>query len=396
VCPVCIDDRQRCDYWAKMGECEKNKKWMEYFCAASCKTCGECSDQNRKCFAWALRGECINNPSYMHRYCACSCLKCSKGLLGSNGKMAMLQPVTSPAPTNKPTQPTNKPVTPTNQPTTKPTKSSLHLNPDICGRRNAPIGISKRIVGGVDAKLQDWPWIGNLRQKSNPKKMCGLSIINQQYVLTAAHCLGMWGYPDKNDYQVRIGESHIGAMQTEASERIYDVEDIILHERYDISTFDNDIALLKIKGKIQYGSAAKPICLPKQGHEFSHSRKCYLAGWGHEKDGGELTKALQEVEMPLIDDDTCEEAFPDSNDQVTVNMICAGHKEGGFDACQGDSGGPLVCDIDGVFYQAGIVSWGEGCGRKDKYGVFTEVSNYRNWIEKSIDTIENAGKEENL
>ena len=127
----------------------------------------------------------------------------------------MLQPVTSPAPTNKPTQPTNKPVTPTNRPTTKPTKSSLHLNPDICGRRNAPIGISKRIVGGVDAKLQDWPWIGNLRQKSNPKKMCGLSIINQQYVLTAAHCLGMWGYPDKNDYQVRIGESHIGAMQTE-------------------------------------------------------------------------------------------------------------------------------------------------------------------------------------
>ena len=75
------------------------------------------------------------------------------------------------------------------------------------------------------------------------------------------------------------------------------MEAIILHERYDISTFDHDIALLKIKGKIQYGSAAKPICLPKQGHEFSHSRKCYLAGWGHEKDGGELTKALQEVEV---------------------------------------------------------------------------------------------------
>ncbi|MEE6525832.1 hypothetical protein FKM82_026094 [Ascaphus truei] len=97
-------------------------------------------------------------------------------------------------------------------------------------------------------------------------------------------------------------------------------------------------------------------------------------------------KTLQEVHMPLIDAKTCDNLYhiqSDVRSNVTIiqdDMICAGYKSGVKDSCQGDSGGPLVCIQDGYWLLAGLVSFGEGCGNKNRPGVYMRLAAYADWI----------------
>jgi len=109
----------------------------------------------------------------------------------------------------------------------------------------------------------------------------------------------------------------------------------------------------------------------------------YLVGWGRLKEGGKKATVLQEAKVPIINRQTCWKALS-LYGVFTSNMICAGYKKGGIDACQGDSGGPLVYRNGGRFELAGIVSWGSGCGDAEKYGVYTRVDKYVNWIKANI------------
>ena len=102
-------------------------------------------------------------------------------------------------------------------------------------------------------------------------------------------------------------------------------------------------------------------------------------GWGRTTEGGGPgATILQEVEVPMITTEKCQSLYPDSN--VTDDMLCAAFDEGGKDACQGDSGGPYYKCIEKRLVHVGIVSWGEGCARPGKPGVYTKVSQYLDWI----------------
>ncbi|KAG8545723.1 hypothetical protein GDO81_020436 [Engystomops pustulosus] len=93
---------------------------------------------------------------------------------------------------------------------------------------------------------------------------------------------------------------------------------------------------------------------------------------------------------PIIDRATCDKyyhvgSYTSSSVSIILDdMICAGYQDGGKDSCQGDSGGPLVCKVKGAWYQAGIVSWGDGCAISYRPGVYTRTTAYQSWIQGYI------------
>lgn len=89
------------------------------------------------------------------------------------------------------------------------------------------------------------------------------------------------------------------------------------------------------------------------------------------------------LQVPIVKTSTCREVYEDYF--ITENMFCAGYRKGRIDSCAGDSGGPLLCPVGDRWTIFGITSFGEGCGKRGKYGIYTKVPNYVSWIERVID-----------
>ena len=144
---------------------------------------------------------------------------------------------------------------------------------------------------------------------------------------------------------------------------------------------DYDYALIQLSGDSKF----RPIDLNRVEIAIPTGQDQYnvwTSGWGTTSEGSyTLPKILNKVEIPLVTTEACNAADVYSGD-ITDRMICAGLKDGGKDSCQGDSGGPLfVKQTSGDFTLIGIVSWGEGCARPNKYGVYTKVNVMTNWID---------------
>ncbi|KAK4832800.1 hypothetical protein QYF61_025668 [Mycteria americana] len=92
-----------------------------------------------------------------------------------------------------------------------------------------------------------------------------------------------------------------------------------------------------------------------------------------------LSLVMKVLQIPYVDRDTCKLAL---RSLVTENMFCAGYDTDGKDVCRGDGGGPHVTKYNGTYFVTGIISWGEGCGRRGKYGLYTNLSKFLPWGEK--------------
>uniref|UniRef100_A0A7M4DVQ1 Transmembrane serine protease 13 n=1 Tax=Crocodylus porosus TaxID=8502 RepID=A0A7M4DVQ1_CROPO len=250
-----------------------------------------------------------------------------------------------------------------------PTGKYVSLRCTSCGQRT-----SSRIIGGTEAPVSRWPWQASLQY--GPVHICGGTIIDARWVLTAAHCFFIVKILD--DWKVYVGSSDL-RQRTEG----ISVSRIIINTNYSDDQDDYDIALMKLSRPLTLSAQVRPACLPMYGQKFLASRSCFITGFGKTKEKN-TTPRLREAEVKLIDYRIC-----NSNDvyegYLTPRMMCAGYLEGGRDSCQGDSGGPLVCEDNGRWYLAGVTSWGTGCGQPKKPGVYTQVTRFLSWIHSKME-----------
>ena len=229
------------------------------------------------------------------------------------------------------------------------------------------------IVGGQDAVAHEFPFQASIQYKTG-EHFCGGSLIRPNWVLTAAHCMDI----PKERMQVVMGLHD--RTKTEGAET-FEVADIIIHHKYS-SALEYDIALIELKGN----SKLTPIALNETELRISPVKPAmvWVSGWGMLRGGGiKLPTILQKVELPLVTHEECN--APASYDgEVKDHMICAGFKQGGKDSCQCDSGGPLFLKTENGFSLVGIVSFGDGCARPNKYGVYSKVNYFTSWVAQQI------------
>ncbi|XP_073685216.1 coagulation factor IXb [Garra rufa] len=233
-----------------------------------------------------------------------------------------------------------------------------------------------RIVGGNEATPGEIPWQVVFMEKVNKIAFCGGSLLSEQWVITAAHCVdGKVG-----SFFIRVGEHDVS--KNEGRESDHGIAEYHIHPRYNSqrSLYNHDIALLKLKGPVKFSDYALSICLGSKDFTENLLRSAensLVSGWGRLRYGGMESKTLQKVELPYVDRTECKGS---STDTISRFMFCAGYSTVRKDSCQGDSGGPHATRYQNTWFLTGIVSWGEECAKEGKYGIYTRISRYMYWI----------------
>ncbi|GFY73921.1 proclotting enzyme, partial [Trichonephila inaurata madagascariensis] len=260
------------------------------------------------------------------------------------------------------------------------TESAENTSRDIVEEFKQPqegcgLAASTRIVGGTVSVPHEWSWMVALLRRN--RFFCGGVIINDWYVLTAAHCiLGV----RLKDLKVRLGEYNFNEKNSHQED--IPVAEIKRHALFVTLTFQHDIALLKLRRRIEYTKFIGSICLPNPGRGTFSDMNATVVGWGTVSFGGKASPVLRQVTIPVWDNDECDKVY--RFERITESFLCAGSPENGEDACQGDSGGPLMTINEGRWEVIGIVSWGRRCGDPTFPGVYTRVTTYLDWINENM------------
>jgi len=276
-------------------------------------------------------------------------------------------PVTSPGPT------------PT--PTTQPPVSSE------CGVSRT----KTRIVGGTVAAQGAWPWsviLGRQRFGGGFQVMCGGTLIDEDTILTAAHCFDPIPGGSGINY-VRLGDHDISTTSDGATPVDISVGRSIQHPGWNSNTLDNDIAIVKLSRSVTYSRNIKPACLPDkyQGQDLASlltSPAPVVVGWGSTSTGGGSSNQLRQANVPMVTQQTCSDAYS-AITRVTIGdtKICAG--DGTRDTCNGDSGGAMLAShVGNTWAVVGVTSFGVDCARPDFPGVYTRVDKYLPWIRQNM------------
>ncbi|XP_045488889.1 chymotrypsin-2-like [Pieris rapae] len=236
-----------------------------------------------------------------------------------------------------------------------------------------------RIIGGKDATpgMANYQISIRVHNRNREWHSCGGSILNEEYVLTAAHCV----YQKNMNYMSIV----VGTHTIDKGGDRYHIKKMIPHEKYDMDTIKNDIAVVQIDGKIKYSEKIQPIELLKEMAPIG--KKCLLTGWGYVNyRRSTVPNNLQMLEFETISNDDCTKQLKPPYPKlvpVDAGQLCV-KRPNNKGACHGDSGGPLVIqDEKNKTVQIGVVSWGVPCG-KNFPDVFASVHGYYDWIQSKI------------
>jgi len=246
-----------------------------------------------------------------------------------------------------------------------------------CGKNENAVQFTwdYRIVGGNRATNNSYPWTVPLFNYEG--QFCGATIINENFLVTAAHCLSyenaesVWGYLGTNDLN-------------DQSNRV-NFTRIISHPDYDTFTAYADIALLETSRPIDFNGEVSPICIPSPEDVLEDDEICLAVGWGALFRDGPFPDVLHQVRLPIVNSETCALRYQVDDFELPNNTFCAGDIEkGGVDSCQGDSGGAMLCLRGNSWVQYGVISVGSGCADAKFPGIYTDMRYYFNWIQNSM------------
>lgn len=270
-------------------------------------------------------------------------------------------------------------------------------NPMVCCEANIPstqvcgVDGGDRIHGGTATDIDEFPWVALLEYTTKKGKnfYCGGVLINNRYVLTAAHCvkgkeltaaiqltgvrLGEWDLRNKTDCQ----EALCSGPPTDVA-----IEETVAHKGYNPlnPSQHNDIALVRLAQPVQFSRFVKPICLPFDfSPNYEVGDKFDVAGWGKTEIGTDSQVKLK-VKVPVRPKSDCIQRYQREGLSIGSDQFCAGGEKG-KDSCKGDSGGPIMSRSGRNWYAMGVVSFGPSpCGLLGWPGIYTNAVSYLEWI----------------
>ncbi|KAJ8004048.1 hypothetical protein DPEC_G00154750 [Dallia pectoralis] len=237
----------------------------------------------------------------------------------------------------------------------------------------AEMRANTRIVNGEECPPGECPWQAFLVNHDD-RGFCGGTILNNDFILTAAHCMNQ-----TRSFYVVLGEFDTEVQ--EGREAVHQVANVFIHRAYIPTTYHNDIAIIKLKEPIKFTKYILPACMPEPTfaeNVLMRQADGLVSGFGRVGENKQTSSLLLRLSVPYIPRATC---LQSSSHKISNRMFCAGYDKEKKDACQGDSGGPHVTRYKDTWFVTGVVSWGEGCAREGKYGIYTQVSKYIDWIQ---------------
>ena len=248
--------------------------------------------------------------------------------------------------------------------------------------------ITPRIIGGTVADFNEFKFYARLvftDYDSSYFHLCGATLLNDQYVLTAAHCV--------DSRMTGIGQENLAIVVNNADfsdvslSELKTIDSIYIHPYYDDNGYVNDIAIIKLFSKLTEN--IEFVSLPTDDDKLYYEQLATMSvtGMGYIDNSGTFPETLLTTEVSLLSDSECSSlvAFYFAQEFIASNSLCViPIDENG--SCSGDSGGPLTyVDSDGKNQQAGLVSYGGAvCAAEGIPNVYTELHGYREWVENTI------------